>query len=161
MFETSERAGKPIDLSEAEKNRSSPQFALPQRIELNPMPKLDLKPGESIFEAYQRQREGMKLPTRGAELPSTKADIPPVDTTAMHALQANIQPRETTGGNQFVEALKMANQGIEQRLDALNSAIMTLANTPRSLTVQTPNAVDDAAKIMNNFSRGQVMSAGM
>ncbi|MEH2458592.1 MAG: hypothetical protein V7K34_14765 [Nostoc sp.] len=38
----------------------------------------------------------------------------------------------------------MANQGIEQRLDALRGAIIPLANTPRSLTVQTPNPVDDA-----------------
>lgn len=65
------------------------------------------------------------------------------------------------GGNQFVDALKMANQGIEQRLDALSSAIITLANTPRSLSVSTANPIDDAARLMNNFSRGQVMASGM
>ncbi|MEH1808470.1 tape measure protein [Nostoc sp.] len=124
------------------------------------MPNLDLKPGENLFDAYQRQREGIKLSTQGTALPSSKADIPPVDTTAMHALQANIQPRETTGGNQFVEALKMANQGIEQRLDALRGAIMTLANTPRSISISSPNPIDDTADFMNRISRGQVVAAG-
>ncbi len=148
--------------AEAKATTASPQFALPQKIELNQMPKLDLKLGESIFDAYQRQRDGMKLPNQKAVLPKTgKADIPPTDKTSQVVNSTSIQPRESGSGNQFVEALKMANQGIEQRLDALNSAIMTLANTPRSLSVSTANPVDDAAKIMNNFSRGQVMAAGM
>jgi hypothetical protein len=103
----------------------------------------------------------MKLPSESMKLPSAASDMPPVDKTALALNSASIQPREPAGGNQFAEALKMANQGIEQRLDALKSAIITLANTPRSLTVQTPNAVDDAAKLMNDFSRGQVMAAGM
>ncbi len=141
--------------AEAKAATASPQFALPQKIELNQMPKLDLKPGENIFDAYQRQRDGMKLPS------GSKVDIPPVDKTALAVNSTSIQPRESGSGNQFVEALKMANQGIEQRLDALKTAIITLANTPRSLTVQTPNAVDDAAKLMNDFSRGQVMAGGM
>jgi hypothetical protein len=120
------------------------------------------KPGESIFDAYQRQREGMKLPTQGIELPgSRKVDIPPVDKTYQVTNSASIQPRESGSGNQFVEALKMANQGIEQRLDALRGAIMALANTPRSLTVSTANPVDDAADLMNRMSRGQVMAGGM
>lgn len=55
----------------------------------------------------------------------------------------------------------MANQGIEQRLDSLTSAIITLANTPRSLTVQSARPIDDAAKLMNDLSRGQVLAAGM
>jgi hypothetical protein len=162
LVESSAQAGKPINLSEAEaKARVSPELALPQRIDINQMPKLDLKPGENIFNAYQRQRDGMKLPSESMKLPSAASDMPPVDKTALALNSASIQPREPAGGNQFAEALKMANQGIEQRLDALKSAIITLANTPRSLTVQTPNAVDDAAKLMNDFSRGQVMAAGM
>ncbi|MEH2177410.1 hypothetical protein [Nostoc sp.] len=162
LVESSAQAGKLINLSEAEKNRSSPELALPTRIDINQMPKLDLKPGENLFDAYQRQREGIKLPSESAKFPSsTKADIPPMDKTALALNSASIQPRESAGGNQFVEALKMANQGIEQRLDALRGAIITLANTPRSLSVSAANPVDDAAKIMNNFSRGQVMAAGM
>jgi hypothetical protein len=165
LVETGEKAGKPMDLSEAEAKAggaTNPQMALPQRIDINQMPQMEIKPGENIFEAYQRQREGMKLPAKGMKLPvSSKADIPPMDKTSQMVNSTNIQPRESGSGNQFVEALKMANQGIEQRLDALSSAIIALANTPRSLTVQTPNPVDDAAKLMNNFSRGQVMAGGM
>lgn len=163
LVEAGEKAGKPMSLSSAEvKTQISPDLTLPQKIDINPMPKLELKPGENLFDAYQRQREGMKLPTQGTELPgSRKVDIPPVDKTALAVNSTTIQPREASGGNQFVEALKMANQGIEQRLDALSSAIITLANTPRSLTVQSPNPVDDAAKLMSDMSRGQVMAGGM
>ncbi|BBD69525.1 hypothetical protein Mfla_2689 [Nostoc commune NIES-4072] len=163
LVEAGEKARRPISLSSAEAKVEStnPQMALPQKIDINQMPKLELKPGESIFDAYQRQREGMKLPTQGAELPSNKADIPPMDKTAANLNSATIQPRESAGGNQFVEALKMANQGIEQRLDALNSAIMTLANTPRSLSISSPNPIDDAADFMNRIGRGQVMAAGV
>ncbi|MBN3875234.1 hypothetical protein [Nostoc sp. JL23] len=39
--------------------------------------------------------------------------------------------------------------------------ILQLANTPRSLTVQTPNPVDDAAKLMSDMSRGQLVSSGL
>ncbi|MEH2148587.1 tape measure protein [Nostoc sp.] len=163
LVEAGEKARRPMSLSSAEvKTQISPDLALPQKIDINQMPKLDLKPGESLFEAYQRQREGMKLPNESVKFPaSSKGDIPPMDKTAAILNSSAIQPRESVGGNQFVEALKMANQGIEQRLDALSSAIITLANTPRSLSVSSPNPVDDAAKIMNNFSRGQVMAAGM
>ncbi|QLE42244.1 tape measure protein [Nostoc sp. C052] len=163
LVESSAQAGKPINLSEAEaKARVNPEFALPQRIDINQMPKLDLKPGENLFDAYQRQRDEMKLPSQKAVLPKTgKADIPPQDKTTLAINSSSIQPRESGSGNQFVEALKMANQGIEQQLATLNDRILQLANTPRSLTVQSPNPVDDAAKLMNNFSRGQVVGAGM
>ncbi|MEH1821539.1 MAG: hypothetical protein V7L31_21070 [Nostoc sp.] len=126
-----------------------------EKIDINQMPKLDLKPGESIFDAYQRQREEMKLPT------GAKADIPPVDKTSLAINSTSIQPRESAGGNQFVEALKMANQGIEQRLDRLIESMVTVARTPRSLTVSTANPIDDAADLMNRMSRGQVMAGGM
>ena len=39
--------------------------------------------------------------------------------------------------------------------------IVKIGRTPRSLTVQTPNAVDDAAKLMNDSSQGQVIAAGI
>ncbi|MBN3951945.1 MAG: hypothetical protein HWQ38_37965 [Nostoc sp. NMS7] len=164
LVETGEKAHRPMSLTTAEDKAGtlSPQFTLPQRIDINQMPKLDLKPGENIFEGYQRQRENMKLPNQSAKFPtSTIADMPPMDKTTASVSSASIQPRESAGGNQFVEALKMANQGIEQRLDALRGAIMALANTPRSLTVSTANPVDDAADFMNRMSRGQVMGSGM
>ncbi|MHC5826278.1 MAG: hypothetical protein ACYT04_63080, partial [Nostoc sp.] len=134
----------------------------PTKIESNPMPSLNLKPGENLFEGYQRQRENMKLPNASRKFPNSAAsDMPPIDKTTASVSSASIQPREGAGGNQFVEALKMANQGIEQRLDALRGAIMALANTPRSLTVSTANPVDDTADLLNRMSRGQVMAGGM
>lgn len=163
LVEAGEKARRPVSLSSAEAKVEStnPQLALPQKIDINQMPKLELKPGENIFEAYQRQRDGMKLPAAGAQLPSSKADMPPIDTTSQAIKSTTIQPRESTGGNQFVEALKMANQGIEQRLDALRSAIITLANTPRSISVSTANPIDDTADLINKLGRGQVVAAGM
>lgn len=99
-METSEKAGKPISLSEAEeRTRSASEFALsqsPQRIQFNPMPELKLKPGENLFDAYQRQREEIKLPSTGVKLPSaTKIDIPPIDKTADAFKSTGIQPRES------------------------------------------------------------------
>lgn len=57
-----------------------------------------LKPGENIFDAYQRQRK----------------DVPPLDKTTSAVESTKIQPREEPRGNQFVEALKMANQGFNK-----------------------------------------------
>ncbi|MHC5779321.1 hypothetical protein, partial [Nostoc sp.] len=163
LVEAGEKAHRPMDLTTAENKAGTinPTLAFPTKIESNPMPSLNLKPGENLFEGYQRQREGMKLPSASAKFPTSITDIPPMDKTTTSVSSASIQPRESAGGNQFVEALKMANQGIEQRLDALRGAIMTLANTPRSLTVSTANPVDDAADFMNRMSRGQVMAGGM
>ncbi|QKQ75602.1 hypothetical protein [Nostoc sp. TCL240-02] len=50
---------------------------------------------------------------------------------------------------------------IELNCLVANDRILQLANTPRSLTVQTPNPVDDAAKLINDMSRGQVVAGGM
>ncbi|MEH1808483.1 hypothetical protein [Nostoc sp.] len=164
LVEAGEKARRPISLSSAEAKVEStnPQLALPQRIDINPMPKLDLKPGENLFDAYQRQREGIKLPSKSAKFPtSTASDIPPIDKTALALNSASIQPRESAGTNQFVEALKLANQGIEQRLDKLIDSMALVASTPRSLTVSTANPIDDTADLMNRIGRGQVMSAGM
>ncbi|MFN6572380.1 tape measure protein [Dendronalium sp. ChiSLP03b] len=91
-----------------------------------------------------------------------QGNLPPVDNTAQMTQNAQIKPPEQSNGySQFVDALKTANQGIEKRLDTLSDRIMQLANTPRSLTVQTPNAVDDAADIMNRIGRGQVAATGL
>jgi hypothetical protein len=56
---------------------------------------MEIKPGENIFEAYQRQRDEMKLQALGMKLPvSSKADIPPVDKTAQAFNSTNIQVKE-------------------------------------------------------------------
>ncbi|MEH1808494.1 hypothetical protein [Nostoc sp.] len=84
-----------------------------------------------------------------------------MDKTALAVNSSAIQPRESSSGNQFVEALKLANQGIEQRLDKLIDSMALVASTPRSLSVSSPNPVDDAAKIMSDMSRGQLVGAGL
>ncbi|WP_334951884.1 hypothetical protein [Nostoc sp.] len=48
-----------------------------------------------------------------------------------------------------------------QRLDRLIDSLSTVAKMPHNLTVQSPNPVDDAAKIMNDFSREQVVGTGL
>ncbi|MBN3951963.1 MAG: hypothetical protein HWQ38_38055 [Nostoc sp. NMS7] len=179
LVEAGEKAHRPMSLSTAEDKAGrvnpvlaqslppgsipgSSSFALPKSFESDPIPSLNLKPGENLFEGYQRQRENMKLPSASAKFPNSAAsDMPPIDKTTASVSSDRIQPREGAGSNQFVEALKMANQGIEQRLDALRGAIMALANTPRSLTVSTANPVDDTADLLNRMSRGQVMAGGM
>lgn len=138
----------------APQGTSSSGFELPKRIEVNQLPELNRKPGEDLFGAYGRYNDGLKLKGKSA-------DMPPTDLVTGVLNKAGIQSVSDSGYSQFAESLKMANQGIEQRLDALSSAIIALANTPRSLTVQSPNAVDDAAKIMNDYSRGQVVGAGL
>lgn len=82
--------------------------------------------------------------------------LPPIDRTAAMVDSAKIAPQIN-----FADSLKSANQGLEQRLDTLSDRILQLANTPRSLSVSTPNPVDDAAKIMNDVSRGAVRGAGI
>jgi tape measure domain-containing protein len=148
LVEAGAKAGNPMSLASAESRtraQISPELALPRKIEINQMPKLDRGPGESIFDAYQRQRDS----------------IPPLDKTAQMVDATKIIPQSGSNQNQFAEALKLANQDVVQRLDKLIDSMATVANTPRSLTVQTPNPVDDAAKLMNDLSRGQIVGAGL
>ncbi|HYX19153.1 MAG TPA: hypothetical protein VE944_33335, partial [Nostoc sp.] len=140
-------------LNRSQGNPPVSDFELPKRIEINQLPELNRKPGESLFAAYQRRNEDLNLKRKSA-------DMPPADLTTGVLNKAGIQVSDS-GYSQFAESLKMANQGIEQQLATLNDRILQLANTPRSLTVQTPNAVDDAAKLMNDLSRGQVVGAGL
>lgn len=141
-------------LNRSQGNPPSSDFELPKRIEVNQLPELNRKPGESLFGAYQRHNDDLKLKGKSA-------DMPPTDLVTGVLNKAGIQSVSDSGYSQFAESLKMANQGIEQRLDALNSAIMTLANTPRSLSVSSANPIDDAADLMNRIGRGQVMAGGM
>ncbi|MBD2771167.1 tape measure protein [Iningainema tapete] len=122
-------------------------------------PIIKAMPGENIFEAYMRHRDDLALTSNSKAYEPLNSK--PNDLS--EALkESQIKPSVTTTGySQFVDALKVANSGIEQRLDALNNAILTLANTPRSLSVSTPNPVDDAASILNDISRAQVLGAGL
>lgn len=140
-------------LNRSQGNPPVSDFELPQRIEVNQLPELNRKPGESLFDAYGRHNDSLKLKGKSA-------DMPPTDMVTGVLNKAGIQNVSDSGYSQFAESLKMANQGIEQRLDALNSAIITLANTPRSLSISTANPIDDTADFMNRISRGQVMAAG-
>jgi tape measure domain-containing protein len=92
----------------------------------------------------------------------TPSVMPPTDTTAETAKASEIKPTDTTTGYaQFVDALKVANSGVEARLDKLIGSIASLSNAPRSLTVQSPNPVDDAASIFSEFAAMEVRGAGL
>ncbi|WP_445634544.1 tape measure protein [Nostoc sp. DSM 114161] len=139
-------------LNRAQSNISASDLQLPKKIEINQLPELSRKPGENLFEAYQRHNE-LSLKGKGA-------DMPPTDMVTSFLNKAGIQVSDS-GYSQFAESLKMANQGIEKQLATLNDRILQLANTPRSLSVSTANPVDDAAKLMSDLSRGQVVGAGL
>lgn len=128
-------------LNRSQGNAPASDFDLPKKLYINQLPELNRKPGENLFEAYQKFNE--------------QRQMPPVDNTAAMIKATQIQPEAKY--TQFGEALKFANQEVVTRLDKLIEA----SNTPRSLTVSTPNPVDDAAKIMNDLSRGQVVGAGL
>nr|WP_277881836.1 tape measure protein [Leptolyngbya sp. FACHB-541] len=64
-------------------------------------------------------------------------------------------------GSSMVQAFREANGGIEQRLDTLNGNIVLLANSPRSLTVQTPDPVNDMSQILSEQSRQKMEAAGL
>ncbi|MBD2437361.1 tape measure protein [Nostoc sp. FACHB-110] len=123
------------------------------------------KKGEGLF-AYESRLNWARMTGQLIETNNrtwTKSDevigggLPPIDKTATMVDAAKVVP----AASNIVDSLKMANQGIEQRLDTLSDRILQLANTPRSLSVTTPNPVDDAAKIMNDVSRAAVKGAGL
>nr|WP_277881839.1 tape measure protein [Leptolyngbya sp. FACHB-541] len=64
-------------------------------------------------------------------------------------------------GSSMIEAYRAANSGVEQRLDTLNTNIIQLANSPRSLTVQTPDPIRDMGQILSEQSRQKMESIGL
>lgn len=118
---------------------------LPKRLELNQLPSFKLKPGENLFDGYMNYRDSM----------------PSLDKTSLAVEATKVLPNPSDRTTQFANALKTANIDVVQRLDKLIDSMSAVACTPRSLTVQTPNPVDDAAKLMNDLSRGQVVGAGL
>jgi tape measure domain-containing protein len=144
------------------------------------------KPGEDIF-AYNLRINTMKMQGQIVETKNTasivdqsgfnydnarmrkelslapkKLDIPPMDTTALDLQASRLKAPDTTSGYaQFAEALKAANQGIEQRLDTLSDRILQLASSPRSLSVTSANPIDHAADFYNKIAKNQTAAAGL
>ncbi|MBD2489010.1 tape measure protein [Aulosira sp. FACHB-615] len=122
------------------------------------------KKGESMFDYGLRINKAKMLGqiietnnrTWGKSDEVIGGGLPPIDRTAAMVDAVKIAPQIN-----FADSLKSANQGVEQRLDTLSDRILQLANTPRSLSVSTPNPVDDAAKIMNDVSRAAVRGSGI
>ena len=143
------------------------------------------KPGEDIF-AYNLRINTMKMQGQIVETKNTasivdqsgfnsgngmrnelslspkKLDIPPMDTTALDLQASRLKAPDTSAGYaQFAEALKAANQGIEQRLDTLSDRILQLASSPRSLSVTSANPIDHAADFYSKIARVQTAAAGL
>lgn len=99
----------------------------------------------------------------GANNIVSKIPVPPkqdsIADQIAEKLNSRINPQEL--GNQFVEALKGSNKGVENKLDILIEKMSAIASAPRHLTVSTPNPVDDAAKIMNDTSRILMRNSGI
>ncbi|BDA74348.1 hypothetical protein CAL7716_085140 [Calothrix sp. PCC 7716] len=82
--------------------------------------------------------------------------MPPIDRTAEIASSAQIQPSNVESS--LVSAVDFA---FTQKFDTLSAAIMQVASMPRNLTVQSPQPVDDAASIWNDFAMAKVGAAGL
>lgn len=85
----------------------------------------------------------------------TEQQLRQVTKTALEAHQP------ATGYTAFVQALKNSNKSIESKLDTLNTTMAAALNSPRSLTVQSPNPVQDAAKIYGDIAYANVVSSGL
>jgi len=60
----------------------------------------------------------------------------------------------------IIDGFKNVVTGIEQRMDSLSASITALANTPRSLTVQSCSPMDDAASILSDIANNSAIAAG-
>jgi len=82
------------------------------------------------------------------------------DARNLDELNKKYAPKENTSA-QFSDSLKMANKGIEERLDKLNSSLATAVNSPRNLYVSSPEPVSDAVSILADINRMNTQSSGL
>lgn len=134
---------------------------------------LGLDPKESA-ENYQKRQLGLNK-NESAEayfnrflgLDQYKNTLAPLNPSPTEAALTNAtkpvetSPTTTSGFTQFVDGLKEANKGIEQRLDQLIQGMATQAASPRNLYVSSPTPVSDAAQIWGNIARGMTTAAGL
>ncbi|OUL25457.1 hypothetical protein BV378_15425 [Nostoc sp. RF31YmG] len=120
---------------------------LPKSANTPAMPNLKLKPGENLFDAYQRQRDSMTIP------------MP--DKTAASVDATKVAPSVSDRASAFGEALKIANQEVVQRLDRLVESMAAVASTPRSISISSPNPIDDAADLLSKAQRAGMRAAGI
>jgi hypothetical protein len=60
-----------------------------------------------------------------------------------------------------LDNIKLDNSGVESKLDTLNNNIASLANTPRSLNVSTPDPIGDSGRILSNLASQKLSSANL
>ena len=108
---------------------------------------LGINPRESA-EAYQNRYLGLR--------PS------PVVGQLQDAGKVVDKVKPVDGFSRFTEGLKLANRGIEERLDKLITAHQVVAHKPTvgNLIVSSPQPVSDASKVMLDIARQGVVSAG-
>lgn len=119
--------------------------------------RLGLDPKESA-ESYQIRRLGID-PRKTALAPLNPSPTEAALTNATKPVDTSTS--QTSGFSQFVDGLKEANKGIEQRLDQLIQGMATSAASPRNLYVSSPTPVSDAAQIYSDLARGMTTAAGL
>lgn len=77
------------------------------------------------------------------------------------AIAASTPTPDTNIATLIIDGFKSAISGVEQRMDSLAASITALANTPRSLTVQSCAPVDDAASILRDIANNSAAAAGI
>jgi hypothetical protein len=68
---------------------------------------------------------------------------------------------ETNMASLIIDGFKSAIVGVEQRIENLSNSIIQLANTPRSLTVQSNQPVDDLASIINDIAKNKMAASNL
>jgi tape measure domain-containing protein len=130
----------------------------PKQIEFGTIPKLDMKSGENMFEAYMRSRGDSPLSPKPREN-IFEAYMRQQEESRKLANEGKIKPNEPNT-DLFAQSLKAANQDVVKKLDEILAAYQS-NKMPTNLTVTTPDPVDDAAKILNDLAKMQVLDAGI
>lgn len=89
----------------------------------------------------------LKTPDIAAQVKTAIAQATPTPDTNMATI--------------IIDGFKNAISGVEQRMDKLSASITALANTPRSLTVQSCSPVDDAASILRDIANNSAAAAAI
>ncbi len=100
-----------------------------------------------LKESDKNNSLALKTPDIAAQVKSAIASTNPTPDTNMATL--------------IIDGFKSAISGVEQRMDSLAASITALANTPRSLTVQSCSPVDDAASILRDIANNSAAAVAI
>jgi len=149
---------QPIDL----KNNVEGRLKLAQGIDPNETAEARLKRSQGIDPTLtaetrlQRSQGILALPSSATALlnPQTNQQL----NQAAKTVTPDINNARYT---QFVDAIKTANRGIEEKLQKIVDGLLEVARSPRQLYVSSPQPVQDASRVLSDVTRGAVLNAGL